>query len=135
VRTPNASPRRAALLALGVALALPALAACTSTASELRTTQTLYKDARYEQCQQFLEALEPDVPDMNDRDLTRYYYLRGMTAFRLDHADDALHYLALAATLVDDVQTRLPATWLPILRRTLEQVTPTTASPHARTDG
>lgn len=106
-------------------------AACTTTASELRASQTLYKDARYEECQRYLEALEVDVRDMNDRDLTRFYYLRGMTAFRLDQPDDALHYLALAATLVDEDAQRLPESWLPILQRTLEQVTPATASPHA----
>jgi hypothetical protein len=106
-------------------------AACTTTASELRASQTLYKDARYEECQRYLEALEVDVRDMNDRDLTRFYYLRGMTAFRLDQPDDALHYLALAATLVEEDAQRLPEAWLPILQRTLAQITPATASPHA----
>jgi hypothetical protein len=114
-----------------VILGLLLAAACTTTASELRASQTLYKDARYEECQRYLEALEVDVRDMNDRDLTRFYYLRGMTAFRLDQPDDALHYLALAATLVDEDAQRLPESWLPILQRTLEQVTPATASPHA----
>jgi hypothetical protein len=106
--------------------------ACTTAASELRASQALYKDARYEECQHYLEALEVEVEAMNDRDLTRFYYLRGMTAFRLGQADDALHYLALAATLTDEDALRLPEAWLPIMRRTLEQVTPTTASPHAR---
>lgn len=107
-------------------------AACTTTASELRASQALYKDARYEECQRYLEALELEVEAMNDRDLTRFYYLRGMTAFRLGQADEALHYLALAATLTDEDALRLPEAWLPIMRRTLEQVTPATASPHAR---
>jgi len=106
--------------------------ACTTAASELRASQALYKDARYEACQRYLEALELEAETMNDRDLTRFYYLRGMTAFRLGQADDALHYLALAAALTDEDALRLPEAWLPIMRRTLEQVTPSTASPHAR---
>ena len=106
--------------------------ACTSTATELRAAQALYKSARYEQCQSYLEALEREVDAMDERDLTRFHYLRGMTAFRLGQADDALHYLALAAALTDEDPLRLPENWLPILHRTLEQVTPVTASPHAR---
>jgi tetratricopeptide (TPR) repeat protein len=109
-----------------------AAAGCTTTASELRASQALYKDARYEECQRYLEALELEVRDMSDQDLARFYYLRGMTAYRLGQPDEALHHLALAATLADEDEDRLPATWLPILRRTLEQVTPATASPHAR---
>ena len=107
-------------------------AGCTTASSELRASQALYKDARYEECQRYLEALEVEAESMNERDLTRFYYLRGMTAFRLGQADDALHYLALAATLTDADALRLPEAWLPIMRRTLDQVTPTTASPHAR---
>jgi len=108
------------------------LCSCTTTASELRATQALYKDARYEECQRFLEALTPDVDEMSDRDLTHFYYLRGMTAFRLGQSDEALHYLALAATLVGENDANMPRAWQPIMLRTLEQVTPTTASPHAR---
>jgi hypothetical protein len=115
--------------------AVLALGACTTAGSELRATQALYKDARYEECQRYLEALELEVDSMDDRDLTRFYYLRGMTAFRLSQADDALHYLALAATLADEDGTRLPETWLPILHRTLDQLTPSDASPHARSAG
>ena len=118
-----------ALLTLCV---LIAASACTTAASELRSSQALYKDARYEECQRYLEALELEAPSMNDGDLTRFYYLRGMTAIRLGQADDALHYLALAAALADEDRSRLPESWLPILRRTLEQLTPTTASPHAQ---
>jgi hypothetical protein len=117
---------------LGTCLLLSSAAGCTTASSELRASQALYKDARYEECQRYLEALEVEVESMNERDLTRFYYLRGMTAFRLGQTDDALHYLALAATLTDEDALRLPEAWLPIMRRTLEQVTPTTASPHAR---
>ena len=118
--------------ALALVCVMAAAASCTTTAKELRATQALYKDARYEECQRYLETLELDVDTMGDDDLTRFYYLRGMTAFRLGQADDALHYLALAATLTDELGGRLPESWQPILRRTLEQLTPTTASPHVR---
>ena len=114
------------------ACALAATTGCSSTAGDLRAAQALYKDARYEACQRYLEALELEVEQMSERDLARFYYMRGMTAFRLGRSDDALHYLALAATLGEEGEQRLPDSWLAILRRTLDQLTPLTATPHAR---
>jgi hypothetical protein len=113
------------LIALGCA-------ACTDVSSELRTTQALYKDARYEEAQRWLADLENASSDMSPAELARFYYLRGMTAFRLGQPEDALHYLELASVLDGDEDSGLPPTWRTVMERTLAQVMPTSASPHAR---
>ena len=109
--------------------------ACTSVSSELRTTQTLYKDARYEEAQLWLAELEGSSNDMSPAELARFHYLRGMTAFRLGQPEDALHYLVLAQVLDGDEGAHLPPTWRAVMERTLAQVMPTSASPHARLPG
>lgn len=106
--------------------------ACTSVSTELRTTQALYKDARYEEAQRWLAELELASADMTPAERARFYYLRGMTAFRLGQPEDALHYLVLAQVLDQDEESHLPPTWRAVMERTLAQVMPTSASPHAR---
>jgi hypothetical protein len=105
---------------------------CTSAATELKTAQTLYKDARYEDALQWLTELERDTQGMSAADQTRFYYLRGMTAFRLGQRDDALHFLAKASVLQAEDPSRLPAPWRPVMERTLLEITPREATHHAR---
>lgn len=124
-----ASGARAVLVLVGFTLGG---AACTSAASQLQTAQLLYKDARYEQAQAWLGELEADAPGMAPADQARFYYLRGMTAFRLGQREDALHYLVLADELALEDPSRLPSSWAPVLQRTLQEILPTGASPHAR---
>ena len=105
---------------------------CTSTATELRTAQLLYKDARYEEALAWLTALADETSAMERDELARFYYLRGMTGFRLGQREDALHYLVLAEQLGNEDAGRLPSAWRPVMERTLQEITPTSASPHAR---
>ena len=106
--------------------------ACTTVRSDLRTAQLLYKDARYEEASSWLSELESQAADMDSGELARFHYLRGMTAFRLGQREDALHYLVLADELVGADASALPAAWRSVLERTLQEIMPTGASPHAR---
>jgi tetratricopeptide (TPR) repeat protein len=115
-----------------VVLTLASAVACTPVATELHTAQLLYKDARYEEAQIWLGELQVEASSMPPAELARYYYLRGMTAYRLGQREDALHYLALTDQLNAEDPSRLPEGWRPVMERTLQEVTPTTASPHAR---
>jgi hypothetical protein len=115
-----------------VALCLAAGPSCASVAGELRVAQLLYKDARYEEAQLWLGELQAETASMPQAELTRFYYLRGMTAFRLGQREDALHYLVLAEELSADGPQQLPERWRPVMERTLQEILPTTASPHAR---
>lgn len=105
---------------------------CTSVASDLRMAQLLYRDARYEDALAWLTELQAEARSMSPSDLARFHYLRGMTAFRLGQREDALHYLVLAEQLTAEDPERLPASWREVMARTLQEIMPTTASPHAR---
>lgn len=108
------------------------LVSCTSVATELRTAQLLYKDARYEEALAWLTELQTATASMERDELARFYYLRGMTGFRLGQREDALHYLVLAEQISNEDSGRLPQAWRPVMARTLQEITPTSASPHAR---
>src|SRR5688572_29317030 len=110
----------AALTVAGSQLAL----GCTSAATDLRSAQDLYRDARYEQAAAWLDALEPELQAMSSAERARFYYLRGMSAFRLGQRADALHYLALAQVLFTDAPDEIPPPWRPVLERTLEALGP-----------
>ena len=108
------------------------LLGCASLSSELRTAQLLYTDARYEEAMLWLSELQTKTTAMSSEELARFYYLRGMTGFRLGQREDALHYLVLAEQLSVEHPERLPASWRPVMNRTLDEIIPTSASPHAR---
>jgi hypothetical protein len=118
--------------ALALALVVPYAAACTSVNTDLRQAQLLYKDARYEDALLWLGELQNETADMDRSQLARFYYLRGMTGFRLGQREDALHYLVLAEQLSAQDPERLPDAWRPVMERTLQELTPASASSHAR---
>jgi len=122
-------PRPALVVGL---LILLVSASCASAAGDLRTAQLLYKEARYEEALLWLGELDDRVPGMAPAELAHFYYLRGMTAFRLGQREDALHYLVLADELCAEDPDSLLVTWQPVMQRTLQEIVPTGASPHAR---
>lgn len=110
-------------------LCVLALSACTSPNTDLLAAQTLYRDARYEQAAAWLDGLEAELPTMSAGERARFYYLRGMSAFRLGQRADALHYLALAQVLFSDDPADIPPPWRPVLERTLEALGPGGSAP------
>jgi hypothetical protein len=62
----------------------------------------------------------------------RFYFLRGMTAYRLGESDDALYYLALSREIAGDQGRGLRAGWGGQLEQALTELTPDTATHHAR---
>jgi hypothetical protein len=118
-------------LSLVCALSL-SFAACTSVGSDLRTASDLYRDARYEAASAWLDALQVEEPSMTRSERGTFHYLRGMTAYRLARYQDALHSLSLAANAVNAYEGALTPTQRSVLDRTLADLTPPDASPHAR---
>ncbi|MEM6957472.1 MAG: hypothetical protein AAF645_17395 [Myxococcota bacterium] len=104
---------------------------CSTLRDDLQRAETGYEAARYERAQVWLRAIEDEVPQLTPRDRARYYYLRGMTALRLEDRDEALHFLSLAREEADEGGT-LPERWSETLAPTLESLTPTTATHTAR---
>jgi hypothetical protein len=62
----------------------------------------------------------------------RFFYLRGMTAYRLGERDDALHYLALARETAGENHRGLREGWDRQLAQALDELTPDTATHHSR---
>jgi hypothetical protein len=115
-----------------IAVLLSSLLGCTSISSDLNTAHAFYRDARYEQSMLWLTELEGETAAMERPDLAHFCYLRGMTAFRLGQREDALHFLVLADVLTAEDESLLPAQWRSVMERTLQEITPTGASSHAR---
>src|SRR5262245_40160591 len=86
-----------AMRGLGLWILMALLArGCAAVASDLRRAEVSYEQARYEDALVWLTDLEDDAPSMDPQSRARYYYMRGMTDYRLGHRLEALHYLALA---------------------------------------
>jgi len=124
--------RLPATLVLAFVLALVA-PGCAALHDDMARAESLYDASQYDESLVWLVDLEDDAAVM-DRDMTaRFYYLRGMTAFRLGKRDDALHFLALAREVAGDRGDGLRPEWKQAMDRTLTELTPSDASAHART--
>ena len=115
------------------------VASCAQLREDLRKAEADYDAARYENAVVWLDDLERDTPSMDEQMRARFYYLRGMTAYRLNRRTEALHYLALAREVAGEQGVGLREQWRSTLEGTLEELTPTTATwvarPAARSDG
>ena len=65
----------------------------------------------------------------------RFYFLRGMTAYRLDHRDDALFYLGIAREVAGEGDGSLGPRWQQTMERTIAELTPESATFRAREEG
>jgi hypothetical protein len=77
-------------------LMLAAISACATATTDLERATAHYEEARYESVLVWLDDLEPDLARMEPAERSTFLYLRGMSAYRLGHLDDAVHYLVLA---------------------------------------
>lgn len=107
-------------------------AGCGQLREDLRKAEADYDAARYENALVWLDDLERDTPAMDEQMRARFYYLRGMTAYRLNRRTDALHYLALAREVAGERGNGLREQWRSALEGTLEELTPTTGTHVAR---
>ncbi len=105
---------------------------CNTVGDDLERATRLYRDARYEASLRWLVDLEDGTGSMSQRQRVRFYYLRGMSAYRLGQRDDALHFLALGMHAHTQAPGGLSARWRDVMQRTFEELTPPDASPHPR---
>jgi hypothetical protein len=96
----------------------------------MQRAQESYLQARYEDSLTWLTDLEDDAPSMDPELRARYFYLRGMTEYRLGHRANALHYLAVAREVAGERGEGLLEDWVPLLDRTLEELTPRAPMSH-----
>lgn len=101
-----------------------AIAGCAALSDDMRRAEASYEQARYEDTLVWLTDLEHDAPAMDPEMRARYFYLRGMTEYRLGHRGDALYYLAVAREVAGDEGVGLRPEWRQIMDRTLVELTP-----------
>ena len=112
--------RRLPLAALGLLVA-----SCAALTDDLQRAEHAYEQAQYEDALVWLDDLEDDAPDMDVDERARFYFLRGMTAYRLVQRNDALHYLALSRQVAGEQGLGLRPEWQTAMERTLNELMPT----------
>lgn len=104
--------------------------ACGAASATLRRAEQSYEQARYETTLSWLVDLEPDAPSLGQDERVRFFYLRGMTEYRLGHRSEALYYLAVAREIAGDDHSGLRGEQQELLTRTLAELTPTGQMTH-----
>lgn len=102
--------------------ALVALVGCATYGSELSRSQRAYEQGEDDRALAVLRALEPDVERLQGADRARYWYLRGMTDYRLGDKADARHWLALADAVEKATPGSLSADWSATLTDSLNDL-------------
>lgn len=115
------------LLALGLGLTL---GACGAASAELRRAEQSYEQARYENALSWLADLEPNAPTLNHEERARYFYVRGMTEYRLGHRPEALYYLAVAREISGEDGDGLREEQRDLMTRTIAELMPTDPMTH-----
>lgn len=71
------------------------LTACTTHRDDLRRAQVAFSAARYEEVEIWIADLEPELGRMTVAERATYFYLAGMSAYRIGQRSRARHALAL----------------------------------------
>jgi len=108
-----------ALLLLVSCLLLPA---CAALRDDLRRAEAAFDEARYEDVEVWLADLSPSVPEMDRPSRARFYYLRGISAFRLGDTSHARHYLALCREEAEEQGVGLRGDWRVTLAKVLSEI-------------
>jgi len=96
--------------------------ACTGLSDDLRRAETAFSQARYEDVEVWLDALAGDVARMQPAQRTLYYYLAGMSAYRIGARERARHALALCREELALAGTELPATYVRNMHAALDEL-------------
>jgi len=115
------------VVALGLVLGL---GACGAASAELRRAEQSYEQARYENALSWLADLEPNAPTLDQQERARYFYVRGMTEYRLGHRPEALYYLAVAREVSGEDGDGLREEQRDLMTRTLSELMPTDPMTH-----
>jgi hypothetical protein len=118
---PLARATASLLLVLGLG------SSCTSLGDDLRRAEQAFSEARYEDVEEWLGDLEPSVGKMSTPLRARYYYLAGMSAFRIGQRAQARHALALCREELAMSAEKLPEAWTHNLESALVELDPPAA--------
>ena len=122
---------------LVLALVFTSLAGgCGTLSSDLVAAENAYEEAKYDEAEVWLADIGMDVAKLDPEHRARFYYVRGMTAYRLGRRNDAMHYLALAREEAGQAESsRLTQEKRQIMERTLTELIPHTGTHYANEAG
>jgi hypothetical protein len=99
----------------------------------VRRAEQAFSEARYEEAEAWLSDLEPSLGKMSTPLRARYYYLAGMSAYRIGQRAEARHALALCREELDTLRSAeearastsaepLPPAWMHNLQTALDEL-------------
>jgi len=91
---------------------------CTTLGDDVRRAEHAFAEARYEDVEVWLADLAPSLGKMPPPLRARYYYLAGMSAYRIGRRAPARHALALCREELAASDADFPEEW----KRNLQQV-------------
>jgi hypothetical protein len=106
---------------VSLSVLLPALA-CTSLRDDLQRAEQAFAEARYEDVEVWLADLQPSLTQMAASERARYYYLAGMSAYRIGARGRARHLLSLCRAELESPHVELPSSWQQHLTSALDDV-------------
>lgn len=105
-------------------LAVALLGGCSTYHDALERGQTAYEHNDHERALAIFRTLERDTGHFSPQERAEYFYLRGMTDFRIGYRADARHWLVLAKAEDDHVPGTLPGDWKSRMDAALAELNP-----------
>jgi hypothetical protein len=102
--------RRLAALAFSL-LVMPFATGCATYHDDLVRAEHAFETNQHEQALAIFRTLELDTGHFDTSEKARYFYLRGMTDFRIGYKADARHWLLLANAVETQTPGTLPDDW------------------------
>jgi hypothetical protein len=84
---------------------------CQTYQDDLTRSQRAFEQNEHEHALAIMRQLEPDNSHLSISEQAQYFYLRGMTDYRIGYKVDARHWLALAQAVADRTPGLLPDDW------------------------
>ncbi|MGH7284510.1 MAG: hypothetical protein ACRELY_23545 [Polyangiaceae bacterium] len=102
---------RGAPVVVALAATLFFASGCATYHDDLVRGEKAFEDNQHEQALAIFRVLEQDTSHLDPPERARYYYLRGMTDYRVGYKADARHWLMLAQASEKAMPGTLPDDW------------------------
>jgi hypothetical protein len=96
---------------LVLALVAPLASGCATYHDDLARAEHAFELNQHEQALAIFRTLENDTDHFDTSEKARYFYLRGMTDYRIGYKADARHWLLLANAVETQTPGTLPDDW------------------------
>jgi hypothetical protein len=92
-------------------LVTPLVSGCATYHDDLARAEHAFESNQHEQALAIFRTLENDTEHFDTSEKARYFYLRGMTDYRIGYKADARHWLLLANAVETQTPGTLPDDW------------------------